>query len=56
MTDGIPGGRSTFGICFGALSWLVEEGHVGEHDISGLAVDSAVRRLASCPGCGRRAT
>ena len=43
MTDGIPGGRSTHGECFGALSWLVEEGRVGDVDEAGLAVALVVR-------------
>ncbi len=43
MTDGVPGGRSTYGVCFGALSWLIEEGHVGEVDVSGLAVALVIR-------------
>ena len=38
MTDGIPGGRSTYGVCYGALAWLVEDGHVGEVDVTGLKV------------------
>ena len=32
------GGRSTYGVCFGALSWAVADGFAGEHDLSGLAV------------------
>jgi hypothetical protein len=43
MTDGIPGGRSTHGICFGALAWLVEDGHVGDVDVTGLKVVLTVR-------------
>ena len=43
MTDGIPGGRSTYGECFGALSWLVEDGRVGNVDVAGLAVALVVR-------------
>jgi hypothetical protein len=43
MTDGIPGGRSTYGECFGALSWLVEDGRVGDVDVTGLAVALVVR-------------
>jgi hypothetical protein len=43
MSDGIPGGRSTHGICEGALAWLVEEGRVGEVDVSGLKVVLVVR-------------
>jgi hypothetical protein len=32
-----PGGRSTYGICFGALSWLMQEGRAGDVDLAGLA-------------------
>ena len=38
MTDGIPGGRSTYGVCYGAVAWLVEDGQVGEVDVTGLKV------------------
>ena len=38
MSDGIPGGRSTYGVCYGALAWLVEDGQVGEVDVTGLKV------------------
>jgi hypothetical protein len=34
---GRPGGRSTYGICFGALGWLVDEGRAREIELSGLA-------------------
>jgi hypothetical protein len=34
---GVPGGRSTYGVCFGVLTWQIEEGHVGDVDVSGLA-------------------
>lgn len=43
MTDGVPGGRSTHGICYGALAWLVEEGHVDDVDLTGLKVVLLVR-------------
>src|SRR5262249_13894124 len=43
MTDGIPGGRSTYGICEGALAWLVEDGRVGDVDVSGLKVVLTIR-------------
>jgi hypothetical protein len=36
--DGVPGGRSTHGICMGALSWKIEEGEVEGVDVSGLGV------------------
>jgi hypothetical protein len=41
--DGVPGGRSTHGVCMGVLSWLIEEGAVDSIDLSGLPV-----ALASC--------
>jgi hypothetical protein len=34
---GRPGGRSTHGICFGVLSWLIQEGHADDVELSGLA-------------------
>jgi uncharacterized protein DUF1326 len=43
MTDGIPGGRSTHGICLGALAWLVEDGQVGDVDVGGLKAVLTVR-------------
>ncbi|HWJ45994.1 MAG TPA: DUF1326 domain-containing protein [Gaiellaceae bacterium] len=43
MTDGIAGGRSTYGVCFGALAWQVEDGHVGDIDVSGLRAVLTVR-------------
>jgi hypothetical protein len=36
--DGVPGGRSTHGICTGVLSWLVEDGVAGDTDLAGLTV------------------
>ena len=38
MVGGVKGGRSTHGICFGALGWLVDEGYADDVDLSGLAV------------------
>jgi hypothetical protein len=32
--NGVPGGRSTHGVCFGALTWRVDEGHVDGVDLS----------------------
>jgi hypothetical protein len=34
----MAGGRSTHGICEGALSWVIEEGHANGVDLSGLGV------------------
>ncbi len=41
--DGVPGGRSTRGICMGVLSWLIEEGAADGTDLSGLPVAMAIR-------------
>jgi hypothetical protein len=41
--DGVMGGRSTYGICLGALSWRTLEGHAGGVDLSGLGVVLATR-------------
>jgi hypothetical protein len=35
---GAPGGPSSYGECFGALSWLVDEGRADDLDLSGLLV------------------
>ena len=50
MVDGVKGGRSTYGVCFGALAWLVEDGHVDDVEISGLAVALVVRYDDDEPG------
>jgi hypothetical protein len=33
---GRPGGRSTYGECLGALSWIVEEGRAGDVELGGM--------------------
>jgi hypothetical protein len=43
MVGGVPGGRSTYGICFGVLSWLVREGHAHGLDLGGLAAAFTIR-------------
>lgn len=40
---GEPGGSSTYGICFGALSWHVLEGHADGLDLSDLRVVLSIR-------------
>jgi hypothetical protein len=40
---GIAGGRSTHGICLGALSWLIEDGRANEVSLDGLGVVLAIR-------------
>jgi hypothetical protein len=41
--DGVMGGRSTYGICLGALSWRIVEGHVDAVKLDGLGVVLASR-------------
>ncbi|MEA2469743.1 MAG: hypothetical protein QOE38_742 [Thermoleophilaceae bacterium] len=48
--DGVPGGRSTHGLCLGVLSWLIEEGAVDDTDVSGLPVALASRYSDEEPG------
>jgi len=48
--DGVPGGRSTHGVCMGALSWLIEQGAAGEVDLSGLPVAIACYYSDDEPG------
>jgi hypothetical protein len=50
MVDGVKGGRSTYGICYGALSWRIEEGAVGEVDVTGLCAALIVRYDDDEPG------
>lgn len=47
---GRKGGRSTEGICEGALSWSIEEGVAGEVDLSGLRTVLALRYDDDEPG------
>ncbi|MDX6629439.1 MAG: hypothetical protein QOH00_1685 [Gaiellales bacterium] len=48
--NGVPGGRSTHGVCMGVLSWLIEEGAQDDVDLSGLPVAMAVRYSDDEPG------
>jgi hypothetical protein len=41
--EGRPGGRSSRGICDGALSWSIEDGSAGDVDLAGLTVVLASR-------------
>ena len=41
--DGVPGGRSTHGVCAGVLSWLIDDGAVDGVDVTGLPVVLAIR-------------
>lgn len=46
----VMGGRSTYGECYGVLSWRIEEGHVGGVDVAGLAVVLVCRYHDDEPG------
>jgi hypothetical protein len=37
MVRGVKGGRSTYGVCHGALSWRVDDGAIGDVNVAGLA-------------------
>lgn len=46
----VAGGRSTYGVCFGALSWMIDDGRCGEVDLTGLAVALVCRYFDDEPG------
>jgi hypothetical protein len=48
--DGVPGGRSTHGLCFGVLSWVIHEGMAGGVGLAGLSVAVASRYSDDEPG------
>ena len=43
MVGGVLGGRSTYGLCFGVLCWQIDDGFVGDVDVSGLGVVLVIR-------------
>jgi hypothetical protein len=47
---GTAGGRSTYGVCEGALSWAIERGHADDVDLDGLAVVLALHYDDDEPG------
>jgi hypothetical protein len=47
---GAPGGRSTYGVCVGALSWAVQDGRAGDVDLSGLGAVMVTRYDDDEPG------
>jgi hypothetical protein len=47
---GVAGGRSTYGVCYGVLSWRVGVGHVGAVDLSGLNAALVIRYDDDEPG------
>ena len=47
---GRRGGRSTYGICLGALSWAVQRGQLGDVDLAGLGAVMVTRYDDDEPG------
>jgi hypothetical protein len=47
---GVQGGRSTYGICMGALSWSILEGRAGDVDLAGFGVVLVIRYSDDEPG------
>src|SRR4051812_50110160 len=47
---GGSGGRSTYGVCEGALLWAIERGHADDVDLGGLAAVLACRYDDDEPG------
>lgn len=50
MVDGVRGGRSTYGICFGLLGWRIDAGHAGDVDLATFGVALALRYDDDEPG------
>ena len=48
--NGVPGGRSTYGECLGALSWVIESGRVDDVVLDGLRVALVLRYHDDEPG------
>src|ERR1700676_4178933 len=48
--DGVAGGRSTYGECLGALSWIVQEGRAGDVDLTDMRAVLANRYHDDEPG------
>jgi Protein of unknown function (DUF1326) len=50
MINGVLGGRSTHGICYGVLTWRIEEGHCAETPLDALAAALVIRYSDDEPG------
>jgi hypothetical protein len=48
--NGVAGGRSTYGECLGALSWVIKEGYVDDVSLDGFKVAFATRYHDDEPG------
>jgi hypothetical protein len=50
MVNGVRGGRSTYGVCYGVLAWRIEDGHCGEVELDGLTAVLVIRYDDDEPG------
>jgi hypothetical protein len=50
IVNGVLGGRSTHGFCYGVLSWLIREGHCGDLPLSGFCAALVIRYSDDEPG------
>jgi hypothetical protein len=50
MVGGVPGGRSTYGHCFGLLSWAIDDGYADGVDLAGFRVAMVYRYDDDEPG------
>jgi hypothetical protein len=50
MIGGVPGGRSTHGVCYGVLCWRIEQGNVESTPLDGLNVALVCRYDDDEPG------
>ena len=50
MVAGVPGGRSTYGECYGLLTWHIESGTFDGVRLDGLGVALALRYFDDEPG------
>jgi len=48
--DGLRGGRSTYGVCMGSLSWEIEAGSAGDTGLAGMRTVLAIRYDDDEPG------
>ena len=50
MIGGVPGGRSTYGVCYGVLCWRIGQGNVEVTSLDGLNVALVCRYDDDEPG------
>ncbi|PWU24669.1 MAG: hypothetical protein C5B48_05175 [Candidatus Rokuibacteriota bacterium] len=50
MVNGVAGGRSTYGVCYGVLGWRIEQGGCGDVALAGLSAVLVIRYSDDEPG------